>query len=340
MSDIKHIRDELNNRLHERIESVAAYLYPGGKKIGHSWRLGSMDINLRTGLWGDWDGSTERMSRNLVNLWIYATHTDFKTALQEITGWLGIPETNLSSRSVVRHQQPEPERKLELPLLEAPNSAELRQLSELRSIQVDALHIAVRRGFLWTYTDPVERVRGWLLTDAARKSAVGRRLDGKPWQSIGGKKSKSLKGSWGHWPIGLIEAQAYSAIGLTEGTPDFLSLIAQALASGVAERVAPVCMAGAQMSIPESGLPRFAGKRIQIFMHGDAAGTEAAKRWCAQLSDVADVVDAYSFDGLIQTDGQPVIDLNDLCRIDPNSREANREALGQLWEFVGKGYRA
>jgi hypothetical protein len=337
MSDIKHIRDALNNRLHERIEALASYLYPGGKKIGHSWRLGSLDINLRTGLWGDWDGSTERMSRNLINLWIYATHTDFKTAIQEVTRWLGLPESYLRSSAAVRNPQPEPERKLVLPLLEKPSRAELLQLSELRSIAPQALDIAVARGFLWTYTDPVEHVRAWLLTDSARKSAIGRRLDGRPWQSIGGKKSKSLKGSWGHWPIGIIEAQAYSAIGLTEGTPDFLSLIAMALACGVAERVAPVCMGGAQMSIPESGLPKFVGKRIQIFAHSDSAGMSAALRWYGQVREATCEVDVYTFNGLIQADGQPVIDLNDLCRLDPRSRETNREALVQLLEFAGKG---
>jgi len=195
----------------------------------------------------------------------------------------------------------------------------------------------VRRGFLWSYTDPIERVRAWLLTDSARKSAVGRRLDGRPWDAIGGKKSKTLKGSWGHWPIGIIEAQACPSIGIVEGTPDFLALFAQALASGVADRVAPVCMAGAQMSIPQSVLPRFSGKRIRIFPHDDKAGYAAACRWSKQLYAVDAVVDGYSVDGLVQINGFPVEDLNDLCRIDPESATLNREALSQLLDFATEG---
>src|ERR1700726_1019240 len=104
MSEFKHIRDELNARLHERIETLARYLFPQGKKLGHSWRVGSMDINLRTGVWGDWDGSTPRMSRNLIDLWIYASNVDFKMALEEITRWLGIPESDLDLIGVGRLQ--------------------------------------------------------------------------------------------------------------------------------------------------------------------------------------------------------------------------------------------
>jgi hypothetical protein len=214
--------------------------------------------------------------------------------------------------------------------------AELQQLSSLRSISVPALEIAVRRGFLWCYTDPREKIRAWLLTDSARKSAIGRRLDGRPWAAIGDKKSKTLKGSWASWPVGILEAQSYSCIGLVEGVPDFLALIEQASAFDVVDRVAPVCVAGAQLLIPESVLPRFAGKRIRIFEHDDQAGKAAAGRWWEQLRQVADV-DFYKFDGLVQTNGWPVEDLNDFCRLDPASREAYRKEVDELLDFVMEG---
>src|SRR5260370_35027329 len=125
-----------------------------------------------------------------------------------------------------------------------------------------------------------ENVRAWLLTDSARKLAIARRLDGIPWAKINAK-SWTLPKSWGHWPIGITEAQAYPAIGLVEGTPDFLSLIAQAWTSQVQNLVAPVCMSGAAMSIPESVLPRFRSKRVRIFMHDDNPGISAVNR-CAE----------------------------------------------------------
>jgi hypothetical protein len=328
------LRDELVARLRERLPALARYLYPDGKKAGGSWRVGSFDINLRTGFWGDFDGSTDHMSRNLIDLWIYATGCTFKTAIAEITNWLGLPESELEPIRINHQTQTESKRKLVLPPLARPNKSELGQLSASRSIPVEALAIAVDRGFLWTYTDPRERVRAWLITDKERKSAVGRRLDRCPWKSIGGKKSKTLRGSWAHWPIGLPEAAAYPAIGLVEGSPDFLSLIAHAQALGLQDKVAPVCMAGAKMSIPPSALPRFRDKKIQIFVHDDEVGISAAKRWEAQLSQVAPVLYEYSFEGLFQVNGRPVEDLNDLCRLDPLSQAAHREALDQLLAFA------
>src|SRR5262249_23595159 len=157
--------------------------------------------------------------------------------------WLGAPEGGESSKEAVWKKEPEPTRALVVPLLEKPTAIELASLSLQRSIALDALRIAVDRDFLWTYSDRAENVRPWLLTDSALKLAIARRLDGILWAN--GRKSKNLYGSWGHWPIGITEAANYPAIGLVEGTPDFLALIAQAWSSHVEDRVAPVCIAGA-----------------------------------------------------------------------------------------------
>jgi hypothetical protein len=332
---MKQFRDQLNTRLRERLPSLARHLYPDGKKVGGSWRVGSFDINIHSGFWGDFDGSTESMSRNLIDLWIYATGCTFKTAIEEITAWLGLPQNQLETITSIRiAPTPDPERKLLLPLLEKPTRNELRILSTLRSIPVEALQIAVRQNFLWCYTDRREQVRAWLITDSARKSAVGRRLDGLPWKSIGGKKSKTLYGSWGHWPIGLPEAEPYPAIGLVEGAPDFLALIAHTLINAVPSGVATVCMSGAEMTIPESALPRFRDKPIQIYVHADNAGIIAATRWRDQLRKVASAVHTYTFNGFIQDNGQPVEDLNDLLCLDPGCRAAHSDALKQLLDFV------
>jgi hypothetical protein len=90
------------------------------------------------------------------------------------------------------------------------------------------------------------------------------------------------------------------------------------------------------MSIPESVLPRFRSKRVRIFMHDDNPGISAANRWAEQLKSAEVQVDGYSFEGLVQINGFPVEDLNDLCRIDPESLEANAKDLAQLFNFVSR----
>jgi hypothetical protein len=248
----------LNALLLARIEELAKHLFPNGRKQGRSWRLGSLDINLKSGFWGDWDGSTTSMSKNLIDLWIYAMHVDFVTALDEIRAWLGtggyVPEL---TRDIVTSS--ESENKLVLPLLKKPPSFELSQLSEVRAIPIQALMIAVQRGLLWTYWDSADKAKAWLITDSHRVSAVGRRLDGKPWKN--GKKSKTLYRSWGAWPIGIQDAAAYPAIALVEGSPDFLALFAYALEFGVVDKICPVCMAGCAMTMLLVSQPPNAGLR-------------------------------------------------------------------------------
>src|SRR6516165_3342841 len=186
MSQFKQIRDRLNALLLSRIDDLARHLYPNGHKEGRSWRVGSLDINLKTGMWGDWDGSTKSHSRNLIDLWIYAAQCDFKTALDEIRKWLAIAKTEWNSQPAVREGESEGGKKLLLlPLLEKPTASELSELPSQRSIVIEALQIAVELGFLWTYTARDERARAWILTDSTRKNAVGRRLDGNMWKSTG-----------------------------------------------------------------------------------------------------------------------------------------------------------
>jgi len=56
MTDSKEQKARVNALLLERIETLVRHLFPSGKKAGHSWRVGSLDVNLQSGLWGDWDG--------------------------------------------------------------------------------------------------------------------------------------------------------------------------------------------------------------------------------------------------------------------------------------------
>ena len=73
----------------------------------------------------------------------------------------------------------------------------------------------------------------------------------------------------------------------------------------------------------------FAGKRVRIFRHSDSTGEGAAERWAEQLADAGAEVDAFRFDGLRRTDGEPVNDLNDLAAIHADDFETHR----CLWEL-------
>jgi hypothetical protein len=59
----------------------------------------------------------------------------------------------------------------------------------------------------------------------------------------------------------------------------------------------------------------------------------AACRWYSALRSQA-TVDCYSFDGLTQTDGRPVEDLNDMLRTDPKSMEKYRKEVDDLLGFI------
>jgi hypothetical protein len=233
-------------------------------------------------------------------------------------------------------------RRLELPKLSVPTLSELRQLSDGRGIRVQALRIAAGRKFLWTYKDGREG-RAWLVTDRARRLAIARRLDGKPWEYRNGEfvvnpaersKTKNLYGSQGSWPLGILESQPFPALACIEGAPDFLSVFDHALAADVQHLVAPICLSGASQRIPDSALRYMVGKRVRIFAHEDEVGYKAAARWKEQLIGTASLVDIFEFSGLIRVDGNPVSDLNDLLKIAPLSAEQNRENLETLMNFA------
>jgi hypothetical protein len=234
--------------------------------------------------------------------------------------------------------------KPKLPPLRRPITGELHRLGLLRSITVEALRLAVNRGFLWMYDDSREG-GAWILTDQARWLAIARRLDGQTWQYRGREfienpeerpKSKNLYGSRGNWPIGIVEAHAYPAIALAEGAPDFLSVLTHAWASGIEHQIAPVCLSGASVCLPDEVLPLFAGKCVRIFADDDPSGYGGAVRWYDRLRPFADRIDVYGFEGLTRTGGQKVKDLNDLLEVNADCWEENRPVIESLMNFSGK----
>ena len=70
-------------------------------------------------------------------------------------------------------------------------------------------------------------------------------------------------------------------------------------------------MLGAVQRIHADALPLFAGKRVRIFGHADAAGRIGVTQWARQLAGAGAKVDAFTFAGLRQANRIPVKDLND-----------------------------
>ena len=196
---------------------------------------------------------------------------------------------------------------------------EINHLASLRNIGPEGIEFASERGLLFFAT--LKDLPAWLITDAARVNAQARRMDGKQWEHIGAK-AWTLPGSWASWPIGITEARPFKSIALCEGGGDFLAAHYLALWEQSTYypkqdiSCSPVAMLGASQRIHEEALPMFADKRVRIFGHDDEAGRGAVERWSAQLASVGADVDAFSFADLVQTDGNPVNDLNDSLKMD------------------------
>jgi len=216
------------------------------------------------------------------------------------------------------------------PPLRVPSSDELAAISRLRSISPDALRIAVARGFLWTAE--LKGNQAFVVTDKSRKCYAARKTNGGKWEDDA--KVVLLPGSSAKWPIGCMEADKYPAVALCEGGPDFLAAFGHAWASNVENQVAPVCMSSAALGIAHEALLAFRRKRVRIFAHADDAGMKASERWQAQLIGVAGKVDSWKMSpSWIQTDGEPVTDLNDLLRIDYDYWEADRTVIEGIMDL-------
>lgn len=189
----------------------------------------------------------------------------------------------------------------------------LRRVAGIRGLSVEGLMLAAERGLLRFTAHG--RTLAWVITDGGRLNAQVRRLDGKTWAEIGGKKAWTLRGSRAAWPIGAQESQPFQTVLLTEGGPDLLAAH-HFIRLHVRERdVAAVSLLGSSNSIPDDALPLLIGKRIRIFAHADQAGIEGASRWKSQLQIVGAVVDIADLRGLFRSDGCEVKDLNDAAMV-------------------------
>jgi hypothetical protein len=90
--------DQVKSLLLQRVEELARYLFPAGKRESNHWCVGDITgvpgksfkiciAGEKAGLWGDFAGGEH--SRGLLDLWMQARNVDFKTALQQAKEWLG-----------------------------------------------------------------------------------------------------------------------------------------------------------------------------------------------------------------------------------------------------------
>lgn len=197
---------------------------------------------------------------------------------------------------------------------------ELSTLAWSRGLDVFAgLEVVTRRGILW-FTDGLRDGNesagtSWVLTDSARRNAQARRLDGGLWKSIGDKKAKTFRGWEASWPIGLADVDDHNrpAVILVEGGPDLLAAatLAWKYASGALDDIGFACMTGAGSGLPSDALRLFAGRRVIIPLHVDAAGLNGGARWETQLRKAGADAMSFSLEGLIKPDGGLAKDLND-----------------------------
>ncbi|MEO8351710.1 MAG: hypothetical protein ABI680_08260 [Chthoniobacteraceae bacterium] len=346
--------EDLKRAVGDRAADFAAWLFPHGKRVGSGWHVGDVSGAPGESLAIDLDGEFAGRYRDWSNdergdciaLVMASRGLDFvsakrllcerygiATAPRRSAGYVGKPVDSSKGKAAPALEQRAAKRP-QLPDLERGSRADLLSLSTARNLAPAALDIASERGLLWFYDS--SECGAWLITDRRRRNAQARRLDGKPWK-WNGKKAWTLGGSCASWPIGLPESEPFASIALCEGTPDFISVFHHALASGVEESVAPVCMVGAGLSILADCLPAFTGKRVRIFVHDDAEGLTAAGRWAGQLRGIAGRVDGFTFDGLMRNDGAPVKDLCDLASIDADSWEANRDTVENCMAFAIEG---
>jgi len=218
------------------------------------------------------------------------------------------------------------ERTVHLPSLCQPSIEEMFAICRSRNWGIGPVGLSIlsQRGLLWLgmVWDGECEWPAWIITDSARRNAQARRLDGLPWQGIGGAKAKTMPGSQASWPIGASDIGDRPLVLICEGGPDYCvaPLVAwyerQLIPDLNLDKIAPVCICGAGQNIPSDAKAFFAGKHVRIAIHADPDGWTAAQRWHDQLSQAgARSVDGIAFNGLLRADEQPVKDLADYATL-------------------------
>ena len=182
--------------------------------------------------------------------------------------------------------------------LERPTIAELAEIQRRRNWPVFAgLEIAHQRNLLFSalVTHRGEAARAYVLTDAARKTGMARKINGDHWAGPDGTafKSLSLRADPDN-PIGLADVVANDrrAVLLAEGDPDFLAAITFAWLADCGE-VGVVRLDGNRRAMTPVVAEALRNRRVRILRQhdeprstGQSPAAEFAAAWAAALLEV------------------------------------------------------
>ena len=223
-----------------------------------------------------------------------------------------------------------PDYQRQLPILKGSwplNDNDISAMAHLRGIPPAVIKFVCQRGFLirtrW------RNLECFVLRDVSGRLIELRRIDGQDFPAVpdfnlGERKSHAIRGSNKGWPLGILEAAPLPCIAFVEGWPDFIYAHRWVLTERAENRVGVVGMMSANPMIDAAALPHFAGKRIRIYPHLDAAGVKGAARWQIQLQSAgAAHVDIFNLSNIHLPDGSYASDLCDLTKLPPEQLAAD-----------------
>ena len=241
-------------------------------------------------------------------------------------------------------------------LSQRPSLPQLRQLTRQECLAVArirnwpfwaGIELMTQRGLLWQAEiwDQGQIRPSWVAADSSRLNAQARRLDGASWQSAGGSKAKSLRGSKAEYLIGASDIGTRPVVILCEGQPDYVASLGCVWFEGIdPQAVAPVCVTGTGVrGFVPSILEHFEKKIVVIPVHNDPSGdgARASEGWSRQLALVGATIRWIDFGalaalGIEMRDGRPIKDLadwNTLLGFDEN-RDLPIRLLSSIPEVV------
>jgi hypothetical protein len=238
-------------------------------------------------------------SGNVVDFLAKARGLENGDACRELIRLAGTADCNFQPCSTfAAPTPPRPTKKLELPHSLKWDPEIAKRVADSRELHITSVEFA----FLWLKTLRFCRVCNnqmcWLLSDASRRCAEARRIDGEMFPalgaSLGERKSHSITGSDKSWPVGIIPPgfeepwlkQHCHKLLLVEGGPDYLAacqIIVESPATDF-DNVLPVAILGASNSIAVDVLHYFIGRQTTIVAHGDNEGRDASARWEEQIT--------------------------------------------------------
>lgn len=277
MNDVEIVKRQLARR----IEGLAAYLFPNGKREGNHWCVGSIRgepgksfkiciSGEKVGLSGDFADSGKHC-RSLIDLWMQARNVDFKTALREAAQWLGL--------SVVP-----PTRQGANPPRLVTSQAEDDFLSKQECLR--AIEMAVTLRETPNLCERIARARGWkpeTIKNLSLEPSLGWH-EGKlafiyetgvklRWRQHGERIVRWAFGKPWLWRGSLIDSA--TTIYLCEGETDAISLIDAGLESD--GRTVAVALPSAT-TFNGRWADLFLGKEVILVFDADKAGQEATRR--------------------------------------------------------------